>query len=236
MLSLVEDNSEDITWIHNHLRKAHKLWQSLVKFSEILLPFFELTLQALQKMSYILNLPFSQFIASDIQYVGDLSISAPVYSCRPGFTFNLKTLTGEVQLRLTSEQLFNNTTLHENSTLDDAQQLFTINALRSCLALIQGPSGTGKSYTGVAIIKALLKNCDAAQLGSIICVCYTNNTLDQLLEHLIKDGVEQLICLKSRLKSKLLQDLNLHQHWHCWHLQEYRSPCFHIHWWCQRNS
>ncbi|KAA6410497.1 MAG: hypothetical protein FRX48_05919 [Lasallia pustulata] len=211
LLSPVEDNSEDITWINSHLGKAHKLRQSLVEFPGILLPSFGPTLQALQKMSRTLDLPFSQFIAPDIQYVGDLNIPAPAYSCRPDFTFNLETLTGGVQLRLTPGQPFDHTTLRENSTLDDAQQLSTINALRSCLALIQGPPGTGKSYTGVAIIKALVKNRDAAKLGPIICVCYTNHALDQLLEHLIKDGVEQLIRLGSRSKSVLLQDLNLHQ-------------------------
>ena len=42
---------------------------------------------------------------------------------------------------------------------------------------------------GVAIIKALLHNRKAADLGPIICVCYTNHVLDQLLEHLVKDGV-----------------------------------------------
>ena len=208
MLGLVEDNSEDITWINSQLGKAHKLRQSLVEFPGILLPSFQPTLQALQKMSRTLDLPFSQFIAPDIQSA-DVDIHPPAYSRRPGFTFNLETLTGGERLRLTPGQPFDNTPLREKSTLDDAQQLSTINALRSCLALIQGPPGTGKSYTGVAIIKTLLKNRNAGKLGPIICVCYTNHALDQLLEHLVKDGVEQLIRLGSRSKSEVLQDLNL---------------------------
>ena len=186
MLSPVKDNSEDITWINCHLGKVHKLRQSLVEFSGILLPSFRPTLQALQKMSRTLDLPFSQFIAPNIQYAGDVDLPAPAYSRRPGFTFNLETLTGGERLRLTPGQPFNDTTLREKSTLDDAQQLSTINALRSCLALIQGPQGTGKSFTGVAIIKTLLENRDAAKLGPIICVCYTNHALDQLLEHLVQ--------------------------------------------------
>ncbi len=161
-------------------------------------------------MSRTLDLPFSQFIVPDIQYAEDVDLLAPAYSRRPGFTFNLETLTEEERLRLTSGQPFDDTTLREKSTLDDAQQLSTINALRSCLALIQGLSGIGKSYIDVAIIKALLENRDAAKLGPIICVCYTNHALDQLLEHLIKDGVEQLVRLRSRSKSELLQSLNLH--------------------------
>ena len=210
MLSPVEDSSKDITWINSHLEKAHKLRRSLVEFPGILLPSFRPTLQALQKMSRTLDLPFAQFIAPDTQYAGDVDIPAPAYSRTPGFSFNLETLAGGEQLRLTPGQPFDDTTLHEKSTLDDMQQLSTINALRNCLALIQGPPGTGKSYTGVAIIKALLKNRNAAKLGPIICVCYTNHALDQLLEHLVKDGVEQLIRLGSRSKSEILQDLNLH--------------------------
>lgn len=211
MLSLVEIASEEITWINSHLGKTHKQQrQSLVEFPGVLLPSFQPTLQALQKMSRSLDLPFSQFIAPDRQYIGDADIHAPAYSRKPGFTFNLETLTAGEPLRLTPGKPLDDTALREKSTLDDAQWLSTLNALGSCLALIQGPPGTGKSYTGVAIIKTLLKNRQAAKLGPIICVCYTNHALDQLLEHLVKDGVEQIIRLGSRSKSELLQDLNLH--------------------------
>ena len=161
------------------------------------------------KMSRTLDLPFSQFIAPDKQHAGDVKITAPAYSRKPRFAFNLETLTGGTQLRLIPGQPFDDTTLRERSTLDDAQRVSTINALKSCIALIQGPPGTGKSYTGIAILKALLQNRNAAGLGPIICVCYTNHALDQLLEHLVKDDVEQLIRLGSRSKSELLQDLTL---------------------------
>lgn len=210
MLSLVEDTSEDITWINDHLGKARKLRQSLVEFPGILLASFQPTLQALQKMSRTLDLPFSQLIAPDTQHGADVDIPAPAYSREPGFAFNLEPLTGGEQLRLIPGQPFDDTILRERSTLDAAQRLSTINALRSSVALIQGPPGTGKSYTGVAISKILLENRKAAQLGPIICVCYTNHALDQLLEHLVKDGVEQIIRLGSRSKSEVLQDLNLH--------------------------
>ena len=209
MLSLVEGNSDDITWINSHLGKGHKLRQSLVEFPGILLPSFEPTLQALQKMSRTLDLPFSQFIAPGIEDAEDVEIPAPAYSRRPGFGFNLETLTDGEQLRMIPGQPFDDAIIREKSTLDDAQRLSTLNSLRSCIALIQGPPGTGKSYTGIAIIKTLLQNRMAAQLGPIICVCYTNHALDQLLEHLVKDGVEQLIRLGSRSKSELLRDLTL---------------------------
>ena len=209
MLSLVENKSDDITWINDHLGKAHKLRQSLVEFPGILLPSFQPTLQAIQNMSRTLDLPFSHFIAPDIEHGGDVDIPTPAYSRRAGFAFNLETLTGGERLRLVPGQPFDHATLRQRSTLDEAQRVSTINALSSCIALIQGPPGTGKSYTGVAIVKALLKNRDAAKLGPIVCVCYTNHALDQLLEHLVKDGVEQLIRLGSRSKSELLQNLTL---------------------------
>lgn len=212
MLSLVENSSEEITWINSHLGKAQKLQQqSLVEFPGILLLSFQPTLQALQKISRTLDLPFAQFIAPDIQYAGDIDIHAPAYSRKPGFTFNLETLTEGERLIFSPGKAFDDTRLREKSKLDHAQRLSTLNALGSCLALIQGPPGTGKSYTGVAIIKTLLKNREAAKIGPIICVCYTNHALDQLLEHLVKDGVKQLIRLGSRSKSELLQDLNLHK-------------------------
>ncbi|KAL8823199.1 MAG: hypothetical protein Q9191_006082 [Dirinaria sp. TL-2023a] len=210
MLGLVEDHPEDITWINGHLGKACKLQQSLVEFPGILLPSFQPTLQAIQKMSRTLDLPFPQFIAPENQHAADVDLPAPAYSRKRGFAFNLETLTGGEHLRLAPGQSFDDKTFRERSELDDAQRFSTVHALRSCIALIQGPPGTGKSYTGVAIIKALLKNRDAAKLGPIICVCYTNHALDQLLEHLVKDGVEQLIRLGSRSKSELLQDLTLH--------------------------
>ncbi len=155
-------------------------------------------------MSRTLDLLFSQFIVLDIQYVEDVDLLAPAYSRRPGFTFNLETLIEGERLRLTLEQPFDDTTLCEKSTFDDAQQLSIINALRSCLALIQGSPGIGKSYIDVAIIKALLENRDATKLGPIICVCYTNHALDQLFEHLVKDDVKQLVRLGSRSKFELL--------------------------------
>ena len=209
MLSLVEESEGDIAWISRHLGKARKLRQSLVEFPGILLPSFQPTLQAIQKMSRSLDLPFSDIIAPDLGHATGVAIPAPAYSRRRGFAFNLETIADGEPVNMTPGQPFNDAVLREKSTLDDAQRKATLHALSRCLALIQGPPGTGKSYTGVAIIKALLKNRIAAKLGPIICVCYTNHALDQLLEHLVKDGVEQLIRLGSRSKSEVLKDLNL---------------------------
>ena len=167
MLTQVEDNPEDITWINTQLGVTAKLQLSLVEFPGVLLASFRPTLQALQQMSRALDLPLSQFIAPDTQHAETIDIPAPAYSRRPGFAFDLQTLVGGVELRLVPGQPFDYAKLREKSTLDDAQQLSTIKALRSSLALIQGPPGTGKSYTGVAIIKALLQNRRKANLGPL---------------------------------------------------------------------
>ncbi|MDV3182344.1 MAG: AAA domain-containing protein, partial [Candidatus Phytoplasma australasiaticum] len=73
----------------------------------------------------------------------------------------------------------------------------------------QGPPGTGKSFTGEKILKVLLANKQKAKLGPIICVCYTNHALDQLLEHLLDDGIEGIIRMGSRSKSERLENLNI---------------------------
>jgi hypothetical protein len=209
LLSLAEYKTEDTIWISHHVLSSETR-QSLVEFPGVLLPSFQPTLQALQKMSQELNLPFAEIIAADSRNSTTPVMKPPAYATKREFAFNLDILAG-TPLSLTPGRSFDFTKLNEGSTLDEAQQHAVTRALSTELALIQGPPGTGKSYTGVAIIKALLRNRKAAILGPIICVCYTNHALDQLLKHLVKDGVEQVVRLGSRSKSHLLQDLTLHQ-------------------------
>jgi hypothetical protein len=209
LLSLAEYKAADVMWIVNHLGSDARSRQSLVEFPGVLLPSFQPILQALQQMSKTLDLPFADIVAPESQTVG-LTLQPPAYAARRGFTFNLDVLTAGIPLALTPGKAFDFTKLKENSTLDDAQQVAVVRALSSALALIQGPPGTGKSYTGVSIIKVLLHNRGAAALGPIICVCYTNHALDQLLEHLAKDGVKQIIRLGSRSKSEVLEKLAIH--------------------------
>ena len=206
LLSLAEYNTEDTLWISTHIAPS-KVRQSLVEFPGVLLPSFQPTLQALQKMSKTLNLPFADIVAPDSQTLNAV-IKPPAYATKRGFSFNLDILS-RVPLTLKPGQAFDFIKLGGGSTLDEAQQSAVINALSTGLALIQGPPGTGKSYTGEAIIKTLLRNREEADLGPIICVCYTNHALDQLLEHLVKGGVKQVIRLGSRSKSDVLQNLNL---------------------------
>ncbi|KAF8856068.1 P-loop containing nucleoside triphosphate hydrolase protein [Acephala macrosclerotiorum] len=216
LLSVVEHNADDVEWIVGHLGARHKSRQSLVEFPGILLPSFQPTLKALQRMSRTLDVPFADIIAPNLHGTNadtsQLHNQPPEYARRPGFGLNLDCLTRGHPLTLKpgSEESFDFKTLGDRSTLDVAQQHAVVHALRTPLAAIQGPPGTGKSYTGVSILKALLNNRENAKLGPVICVCYTNHALDQLLEHLWQDGVKQIIRLGSRSKSEVLQKLNLH--------------------------
>ncbi|KAI9712971.1 MAG: hypothetical protein M1812_006718 [Candelaria pacifica] len=165
---------------------------------------------ALQQMSKRGDLPFSEFIAPAAGTSGIMHVPPPAYALQPGFRFNLGSITNGEHLSLSPTEKFDFESLNQNSTLDGAQQNALVDALTRRLALIQGPPGTGKSFTGVALVKVLLENCEEAALGPIICVCYTNHALDQLLEHLVGDGLEQIIRIGSRSKSEKLQNLNLH--------------------------
>lgn len=209
-VSMVEYSPGDVSWIIDHLSKRAQSRQCLVEFPGILLPSFRPTLEALQLMSRTLDLPFAELLAPGSQISGDADVKPPAYTQKPGFTFDLESLTQGIPMKFKPGKSFDFDQLGRTSSLDRTQQNSVVHALSRGLALIQGPPGTGKSYTGVAIIKTLLRNRTKANIGPIICVCYTNHALDQLLEHLIQDGVGQVIRLGSRSKSEHLRDLNLH--------------------------
>ncbi|KAK6397849.1 hypothetical protein LTR65_005097 [Meristemomyces frigidus] len=181
--------------------------RSLIEFPGVVLPAFEPTLKALQQMADTLDLPFANLLS---QGGREPDVLPPAYARKEGFQTNLGSLTGDNSpLRLRQDQQFGADTLLQNSTLDVAQQRAIIHALTHQVALIQGPPGTGKSYSGIKIIQVLLDNKTAGKLGPIVCVCYTNHALDQLLEHLLDSGVTQVIRIGSRSKSEKLAQVNL---------------------------
>ncbi|KAI0398028.1 hypothetical protein F5Y17DRAFT_413210 [Xylariaceae sp. FL0594] len=182
----------------------------LVEFPGVLLASFQHTLEALQGMSKAPNVPFVDLIAPESPRVGLIEVPPPLYATKPGFFFDLGCL-GKygTELRFFPNRYLDPNTLAEHSTLDETQASALLNSLSRSLALVQGPPGTGKSYTGEKIIKVLLANKKRGNIGPILCVCYTNHALDQLLTSLVDDGVKQIVRIGSRSKSERLEAVNL---------------------------
>lgn len=211
IVRLVEPYELDIERLVTSLSSLTSGARVLCEFPGVLLPSFYPTLKALQKMSITLDLPFADVIAPTETNLGITNVGPAPYAMTPGFKFDLKSIVGNEHLELSVADRFDFATFAANSSLDEAQQTAVVDALSRKLALIQGPPGTGKSFTGVALIKVLLDNASKARLGPIVCVCYTNHALDQLLEHLVKDDIEGIIRIGSRSKSDLVQRLNLRE-------------------------
>nr|CEG05411.1 unnamed protein product [Fusarium clavum] len=182
----------------------------LVEFPGVLLDSFKHSLSALQKMHEKPNIPFANLLAPKDDSPSDADIGLPQYARKIGFTFDLSCLTNDnTPLTIDPRSPITPQALSLKSSLDPTQSAALLNTLTTGLALIQGPPGTGKSFTGEKIIKVLLKSKRTAKLGPILCVCYTNHALDQLLEHLLDDGTKRIIRIGSRSKSERLQNLNL---------------------------
>ena len=160
------------------------------------------------------ELPFSELVAPTGSEEDNVArIPPPLYATEPGFRFDLLCLlnSNDVDISYAPGEEINMDQILRNSSLDEAQAQTLIDTLGRQLSVIQGPPGTGKSYTGVALLKTILAHREKADLGPILCVCYTNHALDQLLEQLVEHGVEQILRIGSRSKSEILESLNLRQ-------------------------
>ncbi|KAF0316248.1 nf-x1 finger and helicase domain-containing protein [Colletotrichum asianum] len=211
-LRLVETDTDSVKssllWFKTGVTGQRRL---LFEFPSILLPAFAPPLKALQKMSQNLDLPFQDLL---LMHGRDnaVDIPPPLYTRRPGFSFDLGCVCDDgTDISFTPGETLEPGELSRHSSLDFTQSEAILNSLGRSFALIQGPPGTGKSYTGEALIKVLLANKSKAKLGPIICVCYTNHALDQLLEHLIDGKVRNIIRIGSRSKSDRLQSVNLRE-------------------------
>jgi hypothetical protein len=58
-------------------------------------------------------------------------------------------------------------------------------------------------------VRVLLANKSKVHLGPIIIICYTNQALNQFLEHLLTASVEDIIRIRPNSSSKLLKGKNL---------------------------
>ena len=157
-------------------------------------------------------MPFADMLAPEGSDGELVDVPPPRYAMRRGFYFDLSVIAkGEGRMQCRPGKHFDVQSLQENSTLDCAQANALVTSLNRSLALVQGPPGTGKSYTGVTLIRVLLHNKRKASLGPILCVCFTNHALDQLLEHLLDCGVEQIVRVGAGSKSDRLKDVNLRE-------------------------
>ncbi|GAB1217518.1 hypothetical protein ATERTT37_006757 [Aspergillus terreus] len=216
VLQLVEPSEASWQYILDcHASQGNTSPISLVEFPGVLLPSFQPTLVALQGMQRAADVPMSEFLVPRDEETTSMlaDVPPPIYATAQGFSFDLKCLMEDgSSLKVDSSQPVDLERLQQGSTLDDAQASALVHSLQRKIGLIQGPPGTGKSYTGVALIKVLLANKATVRkgLGPIICVCYTNHALDQLLEDLLDHKItSQIIRIGSQSKSERLQPLNL---------------------------
>ncbi|KAF6831583.1 hypothetical protein CMUS01_07283 [Colletotrichum musicola] len=187
----VDGVEKSLSWFKGMDSRQHR---QLFEFPSILLPAFSPPLKALQTMSQKLDLPFENLLTL---HAGDqqVPIDSPLYSKRPGFSFDLTCLSndGSTDLSYTpGGSTPDPAALSQHSSLDLKQAEAILNCLNRSFALIQGPPGTGKSYTGEALIKVLLANKSKAKLGPIMCV-------------------KNIVRIGSRSKSERLEPVNLRQ-------------------------
>ncbi|KAH7409766.1 hypothetical protein DE146DRAFT_774768 [Phaeosphaeria sp. MPI-PUGE-AT-0046c] len=188
---------------------------SLVEFPGVLLPAFEPSLKAMQRMSKVLDMPFPHILAPTSTTEGDgqeIHITPPTYATKPGFVFDLSCITQDnTPLRYIPGQSISDAAarLAERSTLDLGQAEAVIACLARSFAVVQGPPGTGKSYTGVQIIRVSLANKAATKIGPILVCTQTNHALDAILERSIDDGVANIVRVGGQSKSEKVKDINL---------------------------
>ncbi|KAF3218324.1 hypothetical protein TWF106_007686 [Orbilia oligospora] len=210
---------DDIQWLFKlrYFQDSSKV--SLIEFPKTLLAAFRPILQGLQnRINNTQAIPFIDWLAPDpsldfqqsVEDNSQVDVRPPPYASRPDFFFDLQSIfttppKDPVHLYPT-EHNFDTQKLLENTTLDDGQARSLVKALSREVGLIQGPPGTGKSFVGTKIVKVLLANKEKADLGPVVCVCYTNHALDQFLEHLLTIGINNIVRLGSRSKSEKLDN------------------------------
>lgn len=159
------DHLLQLTWQRKGVRSI------LVEFPGVLLPTFIPILKNLQQMQCESRLPFQQWIVPQSHLKTPIEILPPLYARATGFFFTLRNLliNKAEDFKLRPNDHRNDVRLLESrTTLDQGQCEAIITALTHEFALIRGPPGTGKSYIGLQLVKALLENKSKAQLGPII--------------------------------------------------------------------
>jgi hypothetical protein len=170
---------------------------ALVEFPGIFLVAYKTVLESLQSRSKHPFLPFWQILCPKSEERQPytlrnqvVSVPPPPYTLSEGFRFDLQPLKHRdsspepllLSLDASADDHELITRLTKETTLDSGQCKGLVAGLTQEMALIQGnnrtnwdadfegPPGTGKTYLGVELVKALLHNKTALSLKPIICV------------------------------------------------------------------
>ncbi|CAG8486394.1 199_t:CDS:10, partial [Diversispora eburnea] len=196
---------KDISFRHKNNREIG--YRFLVESTDLLFESFKNILKTLQETDPS-DLPFEEYFAPPFESKSNVptSVNPPIYTLAPNFRFNLAILLRpesrdqSIYLNVSDSQSHNDVTktLLKHSTFDETQAKALVSSLCREVALIEGPPGTGKSYVGVGIMRALLapENQEATKIGPILTICYTNHALGNFLEG-------------SRSKSEIISEFNL---------------------------
>ncbi|SCN71749.1 uncharacterized protein FFM5_00242 [Fusarium fujikuroi] len=183
----------------------------LVDFNGVIPDTFVPILKNLQRIKGENHIAFQQWILPSPPE--DRIVAIPGYARRLDFNFSLRCITKDkavdVSLDPKEPQNLSIEELEEATGLDAGQCRGLVGALTREYALIQGPSGTGKSYLGVQLLRVLLAAKQKAHLGPILIICYTNHALDQFLKHLLDVGITRIIRIGGRSVTPELEGLNL---------------------------
>ncbi|KAK0530110.1 hypothetical protein OC835_004123, partial [Tilletia horrida] len=143
------------------------------------------------------------------------AIPPPCYAQNPAFSYDLSgllrpgSLVGDGRLQMTIEDGSTEnarTVLKEHGIVDDTQADAVVDTLTREVSIIQGPPGTGKSFTGVALINALLKS----RVSPILIICMTNHALDSVLSKVLEqDLTKKIVRLGSRSKDERISSYSL---------------------------
>ena len=175
---------------------------------------FYWTLKQLQRQSTSAQESAFACIIAPKKALDSPQVSAPDYSLRDEFIFDLDILrrdygnTDITSLTMKPAEFLTNhrTALEmvekvcEQTSLDKGQAVALCESLCRSLAFTQGPPGTGKTYLGVALARVLLGSRPPDTRRPILIICMTNHALDSFLSGLHNAGITSLVRFGSQSK------------------------------------
>ncbi|KAF2178659.1 P-loop containing nucleoside triphosphate hydrolase protein [Zopfia rhizophila CBS 207.26] len=155
----------------------------------------------LKQLKEIKELPFEDEI---LRWNADSSWRSPDYQFSAEMTHLVEDLLHDPSL-----DLRNVLRLPRTTKLDKSQAACFVSGIRQRLSIIQGPpAGTGKSFSGALLAKAIYRHSDE----KILILTYKHHALNQFLEDVIALGIprDQIVRLgSSRKASPSVQDLSM---------------------------